>query len=211
MKKLILLELSLLFLATTFQSDNPQGWYQQTLPVNDFVNDVFFLDSLNGWTVTQGRTNSNDTGYIFRTNNGGSYWTIQFSKPVDLKVVFMVDTLIGYVGGGSGSGTRYMYKTINGGISWDTILGSFASGGKVLDISFVNYDTGWYCDDDLFDGGLYKTTNGGISWVRQLDETFRPTKLFFLNKDTGWAACNSTKLYRTINGGMNWSLQFTSA
>ena len=209
MKKLILLELAILFLATTFQSDNPPGWYQQTLPVNDFVNDIFFLDSLNGWVVTKGRTNPNDTGYILKTNNGGSNWQIQFNKPVDLKVVFMVDTLIGYVGGGSGGGTRYMYKTINGGISWDTILGSFATGSYVLDISFINIDTGWYCDDDDINGGVFKTTTGGVNWVRQLNETFRPTKLFFLNKDTGWASCNMDRLYRTTNGGINWNLQFT--
>lgn len=211
MKKLIFLELILLFLATTFQTDNPPGWYQQTLPVNDFVNDIFFLDTMNGWAITQGSTGLKDTGYIIKTNNGGIFWQIQFYKSVDLKVIFMVDTFIGYAGGGSGSGTRYMYKTTNGGIGWDTILGSFSSGGYVLDIYFTNSDTGWYCDNDIFDGGIFKTTNGGENWFRQLNETFRPTKLFFLNKDTGWAACNMNRLYRTINGGVNWELQFTSA
>ena len=71
MKKLILLELAFLFLATTFSSNPPPpGWYQQTLPVNDFVNDIFFLDSLNGWVVTP-------NGYIMNTQNGGNNWTIQ--------------------------------------------------------------------------------------------------------------------------------------
>ena len=211
MKKLILLELAFLFLATTFQSDNPPGWYQQTLPVNDFVNDIFFLDSLNGWAVTQGNFTQNDTGYILSTSNGGANWTIQFSKPINLKVVFMVDTSLVYIGGGTGSGSRLMYKTINGGISWDTIINSFAMGKYVLDINFLNRDTGWYCDDDIFDGGIFKTTNGGGTWVRQLNETYRPTKVFFINKDTGWASCNMDRLYRTTNGGINWNLQFTSA
>ena len=70
----------LLFLANTFRSDNPPGWYVQQLPVNDLVNDIFFLDSLNGWLVTNGRFNENDTSYIMRTTNGGDNWTIQNAK-----------------------------------------------------------------------------------------------------------------------------------
>ncbi len=53
----------------------------------------------------------------------------------------------------------------------------------------------------------------GMSWIQQLPPSYRPGKLFFLNKDTGWAAGDQTgsppkQLFRTTNGGTNWSLQF---
>ncbi|MBK8982075.1 MAG: hypothetical protein IPM38_07070 [Ignavibacteria bacterium] len=55
MKRKLFLTSLLLFLSLSFSS-NPPGWYVQQLPVNDFVNDIFFLDSLNGWLVTRGST-----------------------------------------------------------------------------------------------------------------------------------------------------------
>ena len=210
MKKLILLELALLFLATTFRSDNPPGWYQQILPVADQINDIFFLDSLNGWIVTKGHTNSNDTGYILRTSNGGTNWIIQFRQNINLNVIQLVNSDVGYAGGGSGSGTRFMYKTTNGGNNWIEIIGSLGEGSLISDMSFINSDTGWFCDDDLFDGGVFKTIDGGNNWIRLTGVgDFR--KLFFLNKDTGWVYGHTTtqqRLYRTINGGNNWELQF---
>src|SRR5438128_396261 len=70
MKRLILFELVLLFLATTFPSHNPPGWYQIAVPVNDQVVDISFVDSSKGWYVTPGNTSANDTAYIIHTSNG---------------------------------------------------------------------------------------------------------------------------------------------
>lgn len=190
----------------------PPGWYQQTLPVNDFVNDIFFIDSSNGWVITQGRTTPPDTGHIMRTTNGGTNWNVQYSVTRDFNSMQMLDINTGYVGGGSGNGTRFVYKTTNGGANWNQILGSTGTGAKVLDMFFINTDTGWICDDNAFDGALLKTTNGGSSWTVQLTTSNRPRSVFFVNRDTGWVGTAETngRLLRTTNGGINWNLQFTS-
>jgi len=206
MKKIILLELALLFLATTFQSDNPPGWYQQTLPVNDNINDIFFLDSLNGWAVTYGRINPPDTAYIMKTTNGGDNWNVQFSNVNDFLAIQFTDENTGYACGGFGIGT--LFKSTNGGTNWSNI--TFGSTNRFTDLDFINQDTGWICSDDTFDGGLFKTTNGGVTWQRQLNETYKPEVVFFLNKDTGWVSSNvsTDRLFRTTNGGQNWSMQY---
>jgi photosystem II stability/assembly factor-like uncharacterized protein len=203
MKKLIFLELILLFLATTFQSDNPPGWYQQTLPVNEQINDIFFLDSLNGWMVTP-------TGYILRTSNGGDNWDIQIDSAGNLFTVQFLDVETGYVSGRGNHGI--IYKTTNGGSNWNLIF-DFNPVGIINDLSFVNKDTGWVCSDDSFDGGIFKTTNGGISWIRQINYgAYNPDRIFFINIDTGWTSNGSGgKLYRTINGGVNWNQIYTSS
>ena len=96
MKKLILLELAFLFLATTFSSNPPPpGWYQQTLPISDQINDIFFLDSLNGWVVTAGASSSADTGYILQTTNGGSNWIIQYQQVINFNSIQFLDNEIG--------------------------------------------------------------------------------------------------------------------
>jgi hypothetical protein len=161
--------------------------------------------------VTQGHTNNNDTAYILKTTDGGSTWSKQYSNNLNLTVVEFLDKGFGFVGGGSGSGTRKMLKTTNGGDSWQEIISEL--GGEVEDLDFVNTEMGWYCAENvLFTGGVFRTTDGGSTWQR-LTEPGEFSKLFFLNKDTGWVNANGTqkRLYRTTNGGLNWQLQFTSA
>jgi len=200
MKKIILSELLLIFLATTFQTDT-QDWYQQILPRSDVtVQDIFFLDSLKGWAVSN--KTSNDSSFIFFTTNGGSNWLTQFGNNQLLVALCLTDPLNGYSVGGTVGGTGKIFKTSNGGLNWNLIL---TAGHGFTDVFFVNSDTGWACDDDGFVGaGLLKTTNGGTNWTQQLTASSEPSKLFFISKDTGWVICQSTKLLRTINGGTNW-------
>ncbi|MFI5145177.1 MAG: hypothetical protein ACHQJ4_06225, partial [Ignavibacteria bacterium] len=60
----------------------PFGWYQQFMPnLNGRqISDVFFIDSLNGWAVTNILNQNPDTAYVLKTSNGGDNWTIIYSK-----------------------------------------------------------------------------------------------------------------------------------
>ena len=208
MKRLILFELIILFLATTFESDSPPGWFQQTIALgNKTITDIQFIDSSNGWTITNWGPTF-DTAYIFITSTGGTNWNVQYRYPVSFTAISMVDINTGYASGGTGFGR--LFKTTNSGTNWNLI---YTAGSLFNDLFFVNKDTGWVCDDDIaFGAGLLKTTNGGVSWVQQLNNTYRPIKLFFINKDTGWVGTSDAngRLFRTINGGTNWSLQYTT-
>lgn len=205
MKKLIIFGLLAFLIATTFLSDNPPGWYQQYLALNDVTKDISFTDSLNGWIITEGSFNNNDTGYIMRTTNGGVNWTIQYDSTLVLNVIQFVDENYGYAGGGFGRAS--FLKTTNGGINWQYSVASGIGAYNIWDLKFVNRDTGWICSDDEFDGGVFKTTNGGTTWQRQTTPThLRPIKLFFLNSDTGWALNTpNNSIYKTTNGGLNWT------
>lgn len=199
MKRIILLELCLLFLATTFKGDNPpQGWYIQQIPVNKNIVDIYFTDTLHGWAVT-GNLSQLDSGYILKTTNGGINWLLNYAINRNLFAIQFLDTMTGYTCGGWGTGK--FYKTTNSGNNWNLIL----SGGIYFtDLYFLNKDTGWVCDGDNAGIGLLKTTNGGINWVQQLNQSYSPKKLFYLNKDTGWVMCVGGGIYRTNNSGANW-------
>jgi len=177
--------------------------------VNDFVNDIFFIDTLTGWVVTQGNPQSNDTGYILRTTNGGDSWNIQFFDVNNINVIQFLDENIGYAGGGFGQ--VIFLKTTDGGINWN-ITNPLGFVANVSDMYFINKDTGWISSTDALDGGLFKTTNGGINWTQQLNSSFTSNKIHFINSDTGWmgSADANGKLYRTTNGGSNWQLLYTS-
>ena len=101
MRKLLYI-LILLFLSFTFQSDDPPGWFELTLPISDQVNDIYFTDTLNGWAVTLGDNSPVDTGYVLHTTDGGNNWVIQFRNAGNLDAVQFIDNNTGYVFGNEG-------------------------------------------------------------------------------------------------------------
>jgi len=207
MKRISLLILSLLFFATAFQSDKllTSGWVQQTIPRQDlFVADLQFVDTLTGFMV-QSRY-SPDTSFISKTTDGGNNWIVTQFVNYYLTSLHFFDKNIGYCVGGiiNTNDNGIVLKSTNGGNNWFTVslVSSFI---KLDDVMFVNKDTGWVCSTDLISGGLWRTINGGQTWQLQLNDSYRPSKIFFVNNNTGWVIGNSGQyLYKTNNCGVNW-------
>lgn len=202
MKKIILLEIILIFLSTTFQGDSPTGWVQQTIPRPDLtVVDIQFRDTLTGFIV-QSRFNP-DTSFISKTTDGGNNWiATAFTNSYLTSIEFTNDNT-GYCSGRS-TPNGIIFKTTNSGINW-FLVSTISYSSILMDCRFVNSDTGWVCSDDLTSGGLWRTTDGGINWHKQLNNTYKPTRIFFINGNTGWIIGNAGQnLYKTTNCGINW-------
>ena len=203
MKRILILELCFLFLATTFQSDRQTGWVQQTIPRPDLaVQDLQFVDSLTGFVLSS----KQDTSFIFKTTDGGNNWqTYVFNISLSYSI-FFVNKYIGYMSCYELPNAN-VKKTTNNGINWYTIS-TVSSYIPLEDIFFINKDTGFVCSTDITSGGLWRTMNGGVSWQKLLGESYRPTRMFFVNTNTGWFVTENTYyLYKTTNCGMNWFLQ----
>ncbi|MFA5404578.1 MAG: hypothetical protein WC358_06560, partial [Ignavibacteria bacterium] len=74
-KNILLLEICILFLASSFPSDKSPGWVQQSVPTSKTINDIYFIDSLRGWAVTDWGIDS--ISVILNTTNAGNNWLIQ--------------------------------------------------------------------------------------------------------------------------------------
>lgn len=155
-------------IAFNFAHNPPSGWYQQFLPnLNGMpISDIFFLDSLTGWAVTNNNM-PQDTGYILKTTNGGDNWSIKYKDRRDFSRIIFLNQSTGFTCGGTGSGTPYLYKSIDGGNNWYELVTSFGC-AFWGDISILNQDTIWLVDSDGLCGGVFRTTNGGANWDRQL-------------------------------------------
>jgi photosystem II stability/assembly factor-like uncharacterized protein len=183
----------------------PSGWYQQWMPnLNGMpVSDIYFLDSLTGWSVTGTNSGPGHVNYILKTTNGGDNWNIIFTDTSFFSKVKFINYNTGYSSGGSGGGTGYLYKTTNGGDNWIKYVYGIA---ELEDMAVLNKDTLWVVDHDPLTGGVYLTTNGGLNWNRQLYlGNQNPSKIYMHDADTGFVEGNGHGLYRTTNGGLDWT------
>ena len=131
---------------------------------------------------------------IFKTEGGYDNWEkLFFTDNID--DVFFIDENKGFI---IVRDPARLYKTTNGGQSWDSIPG--APGG--VELLFLNSLTG-FIGSNL----IYKTTDGGEIWY-ETNGAGGAGKIFFINPTVGWAE-RSNKIYKTIDGGENWFTQLT--
>ncbi|MBK9335024.1 MAG: hypothetical protein IPM96_22130 [Ignavibacteria bacterium] len=134
-------------IAFNFAHNPPGGWYQQFLPNigGRLISDIFFLDSLNGWTVTS-LTQLNDTVFVLKTTNGGDKWFISYSRSGELvgmqRIYFLNEFQDMHGNGFDNSSQNNFAKTTNGGFNWFNV--NPPDPFEVYhDFSIFNEDTIW--------------------------------------------------------------------
>ena len=186
-------------------SPPPFGWYQQFMPNlnNQPISDIFFIDSLTGWAVTGTNNGPGHINYVLKTTNMGDNWSIVFTDTSYFSRIKFINSNTGFVSGGSGGGTGYLYKSMNSGINWVRI-GSPGT-GENEDMAVLNQDTLWVVDHDGLVGGVYLTTNGGVNWLRQLNlGSTNPGSIYMLNRNIGFISKYGNYIMKTTNSGVNW-------
>lgn len=188
-----------------------QEWEYQESGTTINLNHVFFLDHEYGWVI-------GDSVLILHTSDGGAHWEIQDS-PIDsvtFEKIQFVNEDVGYIVGTEGT----ILSTKDGGGTW--MLNESGIRYPLMDLTFINQDTGWIASGDVFGnrtrGIILKTINGGGSWGIQF-ETNSPsyftslmfTAIEFSDSDTGWALAGSfvdnydpTYVLHTTTGGATW-------
>jgi len=186
----------------------PAGnWYQQFFPnLNGrTLSDVFFLDSLTGWAVTNKSTT--DTMFVLKTTNAGDNWFVHYRKvqtgggiPGYNKIYFLNQNT------GYACYTLGFDKTTNGGGNWTPLIAT----ESFQDMSILSVDTIWLASANPLTGGVFRTTNGGSSWQNQFSGgNQNPNKIYMYNARIGFMSNNSASpnIYKTTNSGVNWNIQ----
>jgi photosystem II stability/assembly factor-like uncharacterized protein len=209
------------------------GWSKTGagIPSNAKIYDVYFTGNTIGFATTdQGIFKSTDGGvnwalfnsvntavnigglgnrYCFAgsnmihyTTNGTDFFTKTISVPsIGFRDCFVASPSVLYACSG-----RYIYKSTDGGINFDSVY-VFPSDGVISSaIFFTSITEGWLMRSD----GLYKTTNGGVNWSQVYTANSSIGSIDFLNSNT--ALVSSDLLFlKTTNGGLNWNSIFTAA
>lgn len=105
-----------------------------------------------------------------------------------------------------------LYKTTNGGESWQAIETPFKTG--VMDMQFINENIGYIT---AYDDGVYKTIDGGQNWIKLLENIMHTihgdnytnpfTYVCFIDENKGFLYSddiNGTALFSTRDGGQSW-------
>jgi photosystem II stability/assembly factor-like uncharacterized protein len=137
--------------------DGPTGW--QRAPVN-FVSDVWFTSSSQGWVLCAGDGAGGSAPVaVLRTTDGGSTWTeCQALWDVEPGGLQFLSSSIGWRWAFDDGVTE---RTTDGGRTWHRGRGSFAeTGGPEDSIWFVSLQVGYA----LGSGDVWRTNSGGETW-----------------------------------------------
>ncbi len=206
--------LFLFFYLITFLPFNISAQWEVQLDVENFtyLDRIHFVDSLYGWAIG-GATIGTSSPYFY-TADGGKSWYL-YSDWVDI-----MGTDINFVNRDTGfiaSANGIIYKTTNGGQSWDTI--QTPAEQDVLRLFFVDENNGWATlDNQNHNYQLLKTTNSGQSWdtVKVFETNISSIEsLFFINDSIGYCGgCYAdienqdsyTTISKTVNKGQDWDI-----
>lgn len=157
-----------------------------------------FIDASHGWVVGGNR--------IARTVDGGETW-VWLDAPYPAyppSSMCFLSEQVGYA-----NSFRGLYKTLDGGASWERVLSEYYG---ISDVDFVSESTGWATTRDV----VWWTGNGGEDWTPQAPVWLSPAEhLSYLSvsavdAQTAFVAGPENGMYnggvfRTSDEGVTWS------
>lgn len=154
-----------------------------------------------------------DTGYctgsgtpVFKTTNAGNNWFITNGPQALNMGLYFINSLTGFICGGTPFFGGTFYTTTNGGNNWyfhDSI-----SPMTFYSICFTSQNNGFMSGSNGSDYSyILKTTNMGVNWghlyLGVSGMTFH--KIFFPDAANGFTVGSGGNIFRSTNNGSNWS------
>ncbi|MCI0450665.1 MAG: YCF48-related protein [Chlorobi bacterium] len=165
------------------------------------IYNIFAVDSNTALCTT---TPSNSTN-VYRTSNGGNTWTQVFSQNGGfINAIWMTSATNGFMMGDPVGGRWSLWKTFNGGSSWDSTglyLNQFPNMAGWVNAMHMVGNSIWFNTNGFT---IYYSSNYGNNWVQQFGpDAGSNGSVWFNNLTTGLSSGNLDLRYST-NSGMSW-------
>jgi len=211
MKKIILQATTILFI--TFSALTNAQWFEQSIPTNNYLYDIFAIDE--NTAIAVGGENT-----ILKTSDGGENWMSISDSSTEYyyySSVYFINENIGWIAGEFpyefNYSTSLILKTSDAGESWTS--DSIGSGG-LNSVFFVDQNIGWAVGwtgrIDSPSGLMVKTIDGGNNWISQNGIPVSPLSfVFFINQNIGWIGSSwrwiDSTIFKSTDGGITWMAQ----
>ena len=200
---------------------------------------VYFVSENQGWIITYNTPTSavsignsqespkrENSGYIYRTMDGGATWEVQFSTEEALFNLHFIDKETGWIVGDQ----RSIFATNDGGQTWEFITHGTNQRHKssygqpeylgneplhtftLYDIDFTDSQNGWIVGDlgvilhtSSGGKGKWKHQRGGPRFHNSADAVLLGVD--FVSKQLGWVVGENGTILHTRNGGVTWESQ----
>lgn len=186
-------------------------WQMKEYPQSWFDN-IVLLHGMSGW-ITAASSPSSGAEYVVRLD--GESWLSDTSliAPHALDALFFLNEDYGWTAGWDRDYKTILYRTQNGGKSWDKIATGLTE--SIRDVFFIDASIGWMVGQN---GGFYKSTDGGLTWSfvhqalyahdpQQTPLGYPVRKIAFKDPQIGWAVGGIAGVEirsRTTDGGQTW-------
>lgn len=194
MKRVFYIILYLIFSSSLFSQSVSEWNFIDHLPQND-------MHSFTQIPGTSKLISVGDAGTIMLSPDNGLTWNVQYLiqfQHLTINSVFFIDSLTGYLGGGTG----FVYKTEDGGQTWNEL--HIGSTSWVNAIYFSSINVGYVACSD---GTITKTIDGGLNWSTLTFPSIYPViDIYFSDDYKGYACVDFGGLYYTSDGGSTWLL-----
>ena len=183
------------------------NWLQSSVGSTDSLSSLFFLNCSTGFA-------GSGTGRIYKSTDSGRTWTQNYYRLGYITEIKFWNKDTGWAPGGAKRGVvsawdPVMYRTRNGGVTWDSIPVP-----RPFGLSFVSSPDGAH----VFTGGsdyLAASSNWGTTWspavdfLTMTDSVFKATNGYINTADfqsplRGLAVGRYGHILRTADGGVSW-------
>lgn len=142
-------------------------------------------------------TNLYSPNIFYRTTNAGQSWQSvpDFVSGAGFGELKFIGPETGFAGGGNGS-QAVIYKTIDGGGSWNMKHAAGDAQSSIYGINFVDHNTGYAIGSN---GLILRTDNGGETWTPEISGSTEPLQgISITDKNVYVVGRNGTVLRRSL-------------
>lgn len=200
--------------------DGGKNWTTQCMGFSA-IRDLYFVDENIGWIVTGGDIHDSADGAILKTTDGGLTWKDQLRDLWDYSKItypFRVFRAITFVDRNRGwaTGSKWVndtlnvaviYKTTNGGETWNEIFSNSKRYSGITKVQFENLNTGYmlYLNNSITE--IDKTTDGGVTWKKIEGGISTGSLMCFEKEGTAFLAShNNTGIVEVNENGSEWKV-----
>ncbi len=186
-----------------------ESWTQTSYNNGEYLRNIEFLNENIGFLGALSET-------FYRTTDGGQTWETVWDLQGVIPAICGLDTVgeSTVYGCGAYFEPAFIIKSTDSGQTWDVIdMSAYAT--SLVEVLFINEQTGFASGGDSNGGVILKTTDGGQSWTEMHNTGIPGEQVWKLqilpsNPNLFFASVNSFppldgKLLKSTNGGQSWT------